>query len=113
MLFRSDRETVVIKPKGGFGGLGGSIIKPVALANVRAFWKIFEGRISIIGTGGVVHGVDAFEHLLCGASAVQIGTVLVEEGIDVFGRLETELAAQLSKKGYAKLEDCRGKLKEL
>ena len=67
----------------------------------------------IIGTGGVVNGVDAFEHVLCGASAVQIGTVLVEEGVDVFGRLETELAAQLSKKGYTRLEDCRGKLKEL
>ena len=33
----------------------------------------------IIGTGGVVDGSDAFEHFLCGASAVQIGTVLVEE----------------------------------
>jgi dihydroorotate dehydrogenase (fumarate) len=37
----------------------------------------------------------------------------VEEGVSVFGRLEMELAAQLSKKGYAKLEDCRGKLQEL
>jgi dihydroorotate dehydrogenase (fumarate) len=80
---------------------------------VRAFWKIFEGRMPIIGTGGVVSGVDAFEHLLCGATAVQIGTVLVEEGVNVFGRLETELAGQLSKKGYTKLEDCRGRLKEL
>jgi dihydroorotate dehydrogenase (fumarate) len=44
---------------------------------------------------------------------VQIGTVLVEEGVDVFGRLETELAARLSKKGYTRLADCRGKLKEL
>jgi dihydroorotate dehydrogenase (fumarate) len=108
-----EHEVVVIKPKGGFGGLGGMIIKPVALANVRAFWKIFEGRMPIIGTGGVVSGVDAFEHLLCGATAVQIGTALVEEGVNVFGRLETELAGQLSKKGYTKLEDCRGRLKEL
>jgi dihydroorotate dehydrogenase (fumarate) len=108
-----ERETVVIKPKGGFGGLGGTIIKPVALANVRAFWKHFEGRMPIIGTGGIVDGVDAFEHFLCGASAVQIGTVLVEEGIEVFGRLEIELAAQLSKKGYRTLTACRGKLKEL
>jgi dihydroorotate dehydrogenase (fumarate) len=75
------RETPVIKPKGGFGGLGGSLIKPVALANVRAFWKLLEGRIPIIGTGGVVQGVDAFEHVLCGASAVQVGTALVEEGV--------------------------------
>ena len=76
-----DRESAVIKPKGGFGGLGGPLIKPVALANVRAFWRLFDGRLPIIGTGGIVTGADVFEHLLCGASAVQIGTTLVEEGL--------------------------------
>jgi dihydroorotate dehydrogenase (fumarate) len=108
-----DRETAVIKPKGGFGGLGGAIIKPVALANVRAFWRLFEGRMPIIGTGGVVTGLDAFEHILCGATAIQVGTVLVEEGVTVFAKLEAELTATLERKGYKSLEDCRGKLKEL
>ena len=108
-----DRESAVIKPKGGFGGLGGPLIKPVALANVRAFWRLFDGRLPIIGTGGIVTGADVFEHLLCGASAVQIGTTLVEEGLGVFDRLEGELASVLEKKGYASPEACRGKLKEL
>lgn len=108
-----ETETVVIKPKGGFGGLGGTIIKPVALANVRAFWKYFNGKMPIIGTGGVMSGVDAFEHILCGASAVQIGTVLVEKGVQVFTRLEQELAGCLEKKGYKSVAECRGKLKEL
>ena len=107
------RETPVIKPKGGFGGLGGSLIKPVALANVRAFWKLLSGRIPIIGTGGVVQGLDAFEHVLCGASAVQVGTVLVEEGVGVFERLERELEAELSSRGARRVEDYRGRLKEL
>ena len=113
LVVNPETETVVIKPKGGFGGLGGSIIKPVALANVRAFWNYFQGKMPIIGTGGVISGVDAFEHVLCGASAVQIGTVLVEEGIGVFARLEKELAACLEKKGYKSVADGRGKLKEL
>lgn len=108
-----EREAVVIKPKGGFGGLGGAIIKPVALANVRAFWKLFEGKLPIIGTGGVVHGGDIFEHLLCGASAVQIGTALHEEGPGVFARLEQELADVLRRRGYASVAACRGRLKEL
>ena len=108
-----ERETVVIKPKGGFGGLGGRLIKPVALANVRAFYKFFGGRIPIIGTGGIVDGVDAFEHFLCGASAVQVGTVLVEEGLDVFGRLEAELTAALARQGYGSVLESRGRLKEL
>jgi len=67
----------------------------------------------IIGTGGVVSGQDVFEHLLCGASAVQIGTVLVDEGLGVFNRLQQELAAVLEKKGYASPAACIGKLKEL
>jgi dihydroorotate dehydrogenase (fumarate) len=113
LVVNPETETVVIKPKGGFGGLGGSLIKPVALANVRAFWKYFNGKIPIIGTGGVMSGGDAFEHVLCGASAVQIGTALVEEGLGVFTRLEQELAACLEKKGCKSVEECRGKLKEL
>lgn len=107
------QDSPVIKPKGGFGGLGGSLIKPVALANVRAFWKLLEGRIPIIGTGGIMQGVDAFEHVLCGASAVQVGTALVEEGVVVFERLERELMEVLATRGKSLLHECRGKLKEL
>jgi dihydroorotate dehydrogenase (fumarate) len=108
-----EQEMVVIKPKGGFGGLGGRIIKPVALANVRALWKIWGDRIPIIGTGGVENGTDIFEHVLCGASAVQIGTVLVEEGCGVFARLEQEITDCLERKGYPSLMSCRGKLREM
>ncbi len=107
------RECAVIKPKGGFGGLGGTIIKPVALANVRAFWRLFGGALPIIGTGGVMTGQDAFEHLLCGASAVQVGTLLVEEGLGCFERLGGELQATLQRQGYHSAADCRGKLQEL
>jgi dihydroorotate dehydrogenase (fumarate) len=108
-----DLESVVIKPKGGFGGLGGVMIKPVALANVRAFSRLLGERCPIIGTGGVGGGVDVFEHLLCGASAVQVGTVLVEEGIGVFERLERELVMWLEKRSYGSPAACRGRVKEL
>jgi dihydroorotate dehydrogenase (fumarate) len=50
---------------------------------------------------------------LCGASAVQVGTVLVEEGLEVFGRLEAELAAHMEKRGYRSIAEFRGKVKEL
>jgi len=113
LVIDPEREAVVIKPKGGFGGLGGAVIKPVALANVRAFWKAFEGRIPIIGVGGVVSGTDAFEHLLAGASAVQVGTALVEEGPVVFDRIAAELQAVLKKKGYPSVTAVVGRLKEL
>ena len=106
-------ESVVIRPKNGFGGIGGEYIKPTALANVHAFSQRLNPSIQIIGTGGVYTGRDAFEHILCGASMVQIGTALHQQGVEVFERVSLGLKAIMAKKGYEKLEDFKGKLKYL
>ena len=106
-------ESVVIRPKNGFGGIGGEDIKPTALANVHAFYQRLNPSIQIIGTGGVYTGRDAFEHILCGASMVQIGTALHQQGVEVFERVSLGLKAIMAKKGYEKLEDFKGKLKYL
>ncbi len=103
-------ETVVIKPKNGFGGIGGQYIKPTALANVHAFYQRLNPSIQIVGTGGVLTGRDAFEHILCGASMVQLGTTLQKEGLYAFERITQELQAIMEEKGYDSLEDFRGKL---
>ncbi|MCK1210235.1 dihydroorotate oxidase [Streptococcus uberis] len=105
-----DDETVIIKPKNGFGGIGGDYIKPTALANVHAFYQRLNPSIQIIGTGGVKSGRDAFEHILCGASMVQIGTALQEEGPEIFTRITEELKQIMAEKGYQRLDDFRGKL---
>lgn len=106
-------ETVVIKPKNGFGGIGGDYVKPTALANVHAFYQRLNPSIQIVGTGGVKSGRDAFEHILCGASMVQIGTALHQEGPAIFERITRELKAIMEEKGYHSLEDFRGKLNYL
>ena len=106
-------ETVIIRPKNGFGGIGGEYIKPTALANVHAFYQRLNPSISIIGTGGVLTGRDAFEHILCGASMVQLGTTLHKEGVPAFTRITEELKAIMAEKGYETLDDFRGKLKYL
>ncbi|MET3644814.1 dihydroorotate oxidase [Streptococcus gallinaceus] len=103
-------ETVVIKPKNGFGGIGGQYIKPTALANVHAFYQRLNPSIQIVGTGGVLTGRDAFEHILCGASMVQLGTTLQKEGLYAFERITQELQSIMEEKGYGSLEDFRGKL---
>ena len=106
-------ESVVIRPKNGFGGIGGEYIKPTALANVHAFYQRLNPSIQIIGTGGVYTGRDAFEHILCGASMVQIGTALHQQGIEVFERVSLGLKAIMVQKGYETIEDFKGKLKYL
>lgn len=108
-----DDETVVIKPKDGFGGLGGDYIKPTALANLHAFYKRLKPSIQIIGTGGVKTGRDVFEHILCGASMVQVGTCLQQEGPSAFERITKELKEIMEDKGYETIEDFRGKLNYL
>ena len=108
-----EKESVVIKPKAGFGGIGGAYVKPTALANVRAFYTRLNPEIAIIGCGGVETGQDVFEHLLCGASMVQVGTALLKEGPTVFARLEKELLAVIAAKGYKSLDEFKGKLRGL
>ncbi|KPA77838.1 dihydroorotate dehydrogenase (fumarate) (DHODH) [Leptomonas pyrrhocoris] len=107
-----ESETVVIKPKQGFGGLGGRYVLPTALANVNAFYRRCPEKL-IFGCGGVYSGEDAFLHVLAGASMVQVGTALHEEGAGIFARLCSELQQIMGKKGYKTLDEFRGKVKTL
>ena len=56
----------------GTGGLSGPCVKPVALRMVHQVAKAV--RIPVIGLGGIMNAHDALEFLMCGATAVQIGT---------------------------------------
>lgn len=107
------KEQAVIKPKGGFGGIGGRAIKYTTLGNVRKFYELLGDKMQIIAVGGIFSGIDAFEMILAGASAVQLGTVYMQEGPSCFARIQKELAEYMNKKGYKNIEDFRGKLKVL
>ena len=113
LVIDANSEKPLIKPKGGLGGIGGKYIKFTALANVRRFYELFNGKIDVIGVGGVYSGVDAFEFILAGASAVQIGTAYLQKGPNIFSKVQTELRDIMSKKKYKRLSDFRGKLKTL
>ena len=78
------------------GGLSGPAIKPVALRMVYETYRAV--KIPIIGMGGIMTGEDAAEFLLCGASAVMVGTAnLVDPGAS--GRIARELTAFLQEQG--------------
>ena len=55
------------------GGYSGPAIKPIALGMIWETHKRFP-KVPIIGIGGIHNSDDAIEFLLCGASAVQVGT---------------------------------------
>ena len=56
----------------GTGGLSGPCVKPVALRMVYQVAKAV--KLPIIGLGGIMSASDAIEFLMCGATAIEIGT---------------------------------------
>ena len=56
----------------GTGGLSGPCVKPVALRMVHQVAQAV--KIPVVGLGGIVNARDAIEFMMCGATAIQIGT---------------------------------------
>ncbi len=67
-----DVETRKPSLSNGLGGLSGPAIRPVAL---RMVWQCAQAvQIPVCGIGGICTAEDAIQFLLCGATAVQVGT---------------------------------------
>ena len=56
----------------GTGGLSGPAVKPVALRMVYQVSKAV--KIPVVGLGGICSAKDAIEFLMCGATAIEVGT---------------------------------------
>ncbi len=88
------------------GGLSGSAIKPIA---VRCVYEIYrEVDVPIVGCGGVTSWRDAVEFMLAGASAVQIGTAIATEGLDVFKSVTRGIDLYLKRKGFRSVKEIVG-----
>ena len=81
-VFTDDFKPSIL-PNSGFGGIGGSIIKPIGLSNVKRFKELMP-YMTVIGCGGISTVRDVCEYLAVGASLVQIGTQLIKTGPRLF-----------------------------
>jgi len=54
-----------------------------------------QGKLDVIGVGGVSTGTDALAVLRSGVKAIQVATAVVKEGVGAFTRLKRELANNL------------------
>lgn len=89
-----------------YGGLSGPAIRPIG---VRAVFDIYDKvDIPVIGVGGVDSGMAALEYLMAGASAVQIGTALVDQGLGVFERVTKEMNSVLEDIGFKAVSEAVG-----
>lgn len=92
------------------GGLSGTPIKPIA---VRCVYEISSKfNIPIIGCGGISTWEDAVEFILAGSSAVQIGSAVGENWIQVFDEINNGISKYMEKKGFSKIEDMIGRAKK-
>jgi dihydroorotate dehydrogenase (NAD+) catalytic subunit len=87
------------------GGLSGEALRPIA---VRCVYEIYQNvKIPIIAAGGIFHWSHAIEHILAGATAVQIGTGLIN-GFQIFQEVCNGIKKYLEEKGYQNIKEIVG-----
>lgn len=101
-------EKLAAKLKDEKGGLSGQLLRALATERVGDFYKLVNGRIPIIGAGGVSSAEDAYEKIRAGASLVQMYTGLVYEGPAVVPRILNGLSALLKRDGYRNVAQAVG-----
>jgi len=65
-------------------------------------------KIPIIGCGGVTSWGDAIEYMLAGASAVEIGTGVMYEGFEVYGKVNEGIEKYLIENKFAAVREVVG-----
>jgi dihydroorotate dehydrogenase (NAD+) catalytic subunit len=90
----------------GRGLLTGPAVLPLAL---RCVWDVHEAipDVPVVGAGGVRTGFDALAMLLAGATAVQLGSVLLHDPAAA-GRVTRELADELARRDLKSAADATG-----
>jgi dihydroorotate dehydrogenase len=91
------------------GGLSGKPIEENSTKLVNKFYKLLNGKIKIIGCGGVDSGKSAYEKFLAGADYVQLYTGMVFRGPNIVNMIKKELKELLIVDGVKNFAEIIGK----
>ncbi|KAF9426056.1 Dihydroorotate dehydrogenase (quinone), mitochondrial [Podila epigama] len=91
------------------GGLSGPVVKPLALRALRAVYKHTDGKIPLIGCGGIANGEDALDFARAGASMVQLYSAMAYEGPGIARSVKDGIVKGLNGKKWSDVvgEDVR------
>lgn len=104
-----DRPDNLAQPFGGErGGLSGIPVREKSLAVLRNFYVLTEGRIPLIGAGGISCGDDAYDKIRAGASLVQLYTALVFKGPGMVKEIKQTLIRRLKADGFTHIGQAVG-----
>ena len=90
------------------GGLSGRPLFDPSTRVLAQIYRLTQGRLPLIGLGGVASGAEAYAKIRAGASLVQLYTGLVYEGPALIPRIKRELAALLRRDGFKALSEAVG-----
>ena len=91
------------------GGLSGKPIQEISTNIIKNFYKQLNGKIPIIGVGGIDSGKSAYEKIIAGASLLQLYTGFVFKGPLVVRNIKKELIQILKSEGIKNIKEAVGK----
>ena len=104
-----NRDSLVSKIKKEEGGLSGEPLEKISTNMIKKFYKELNGKIPIIGVGGVNSGKTAYEKILAGASLLQLYTSFVYRGPSTAKKIKKELIEILKAEGINNIQEAVGK----
>jgi len=90
------------------GGLSGQPLTEKSTTVIHNFYKLTDGKIPLIGVGGISNGRQAYEKIRAGASLVQVYTALVFKGPGLVEDINAELLKLLKADGYSNISEAVG-----
>ena len=90
------------------GGLSGRPLRARSTEIIRHLFQSTQGRVPLIGVGGIFTADDAWEKLAAGASLVQLYTGLVYEGPGIAARIVRGLKQRMDREGVRSLKEIIG-----
>ncbi len=90
------------------GGLSGKPLLTKSNEVLKNFYKFTDGKIPLIGIGGISSAADAYEKIKCGASLVQIYSAFIYEGFGLVEKIKRELSRMVEQDGFKNISEAVG-----
>lgn len=103
-----DRDGLASRLRSETGGLSGAPLFRRATRILAQLYQIADGRIAFLGVGGIGSAEDAYAKIRAGASALQIYSALVYEGLSLVPRIVEGLDILLARDGFNNIADAVG-----
>ncbi|NHN31231.1 quinone-dependent dihydroorotate dehydrogenase [Paenibacillus agricola] len=102
------REGLTHMHKGEAGGLSGLPLTKRSTQLIHTLYELTEGKLPIIGSGGIFTAQDAYDKICAGASLVEVYTAFIYEGPALLRNLNEGLRKLLQRDGFKSVTEAVG-----